>query len=352
MTKKKIRKIIWDTERGVGVAREYTPRARLFLSNDRQQARETDATQPRPSTSLSDSAPDPEKFSPHVLDLRHVHIARTPMPAFRPSLVARFFAMWEKRQRVSRDRTVTPLSGVVLPNLPAIHAKDIERHFSALEPERGEAVWRALHPAVLTREHPLLSQLSIGTLFLLLAHLFLFARPFLSLVAVVFSFSTGWVARPLQPLRIVASTFRYFLRRVRLEWESIFASASPLLVTPVVPSPVLSARTTHRRTLSVFIILAIVLSVPFHAFSSYPPLIDVQNVRQKGTALFAHVDQAISFMQRGAWQQARSEWEAFKAGSEDLGASVYLTTPLIGSLGSVFSPRIRTGRAAIETAIA
>ncbi len=352
MTKKKIRKIIWDAERGVGVAREYTPRARLFLSNDRKQAEAADAPHSRPSTPFSDIAPDPERFSPHVLDLRHVHSARTPMPAFRPSLMARFFAVLKKRQRVPRDRTVTPLSGVVLPNLPAIHAKDIERHFSVSQSKRGEAVWRALHPAVLTSEHPLLSQLSIGTLLLLLAHIFLFARPLLSLIAAVFSLCAGWAARPLQPLRIAASTFRYCLRRVRLEWESLFASATPILVAPVVPSPVFSVRTTHRRTLSVFIILAIVLSVPFHAFSSYQPLIDVQNVRQNGTALFAHVDQAISFMQRGAWQQARSEWEALKAGSEDLGASVYLTTPLIGSLGSVFSPRIRTGRAVIETAIA
>lgn len=351
-TKKTIRKIIWDTERGIGVAREYTAHTPLFPLHDIQEAREANSMQPKQCVRIADRAPDPEKFSPHVLDLRHVHAARTTMPVFRPSLADRFFAVWNKKPHVSRDRTVTPLSSVVLPTLPAIGAKDIERHFSASERERGEAVWRNASPVILIREYPLLSQLSVGILLLLLAHFLLFIRPLLSFFAVIFSFFTGWFTRPLQPLRIVASTLRYYARRVRLEWESLVASSLPLHAAPVVLSPVFSVRGARRRTLSVFIILAIVLSIPFHAFSSYQSLPDVQNVRQKGIVLFTHVDHAISFMQRGAWQNAQSEWEAFRQGSEDLGASVYLTNPVIGSLGSFFSPRIRTGRAVIETAIA
>ncbi|MDO8582006.1 MAG: DUF4012 domain-containing protein, partial [bacterium] len=352
-TKRTIQKIIWDTERGVGVAREYTPRTPLFSSNGIEKATEPETTASKQLTRIPDIVRDHEKFSPHVLDLRHMHTAQTAIPVSRPSFVNRFFASL-KKQRVSRDSVVAPFSNVSFLRLPAIHAKDIERHFSASRREHGEGVWRAFTPAILIYKYPLIAQLSIGTPLLILAHLFSFTRPFFSFFIAGFFSLVRLFIRPLQPFRIVIGTLRYYFRRVRLEWES-FSFASPLVsVVPVVisPTPLVPLRVTRRRTLSVFIILAIVLSIPFHAFSSYQPLIDVRNVQQKGTALFAHVDQAVSLMKRGEWQDARSEWEAFKQGSEDLGASVYLTNPLIGRVGSFFSSRVRTGRAVIETAIA
>lgn len=351
-TKKTIRKIIWDTERGVGVAREYTPRASFFSLQQKEETQSVGIAPRKESTPILGAVRDPKEFSPHVLDLRHMHTAQAAMPMSPPSFISRFFSVWNKRKLALPDRVVAPLASGSSPRLPAIHAHDIAHYFSPPQRQWGEGIWSALDPTVLIREYPLLSRLSIGVLFLSLVHFFILLRPIFSIFFSDLSFFSGWIIRPLSFLRSFASTLRYAVRRTRLEWESLVTSSTPLLIAPVVVSSV-PLRKTHRRTLSVFILLAFVLSIPFHAFSSYQPLIpNVQNVQQKGEAIFAHATTAMSFMKQGAWRDAQNEWTVFKQGSQALASSIYLTNPLIGGLGSIFSSRIRGGRAIVTVATA
>ncbi len=356
-TKKTIRKIIWDTERGVGVAREYTPRVSFFSLNERDQVTENDKGAPCRDKGhpciVEVPARDPKEFSPHVLDLRHMHTAMAGVPMSPPSFISRFFSVWKKRKRALPDHMVAPLASGSSPRLPAIHAHDIAEHFSPRGRAWGEGDWNDLDPAMLIQKYVFLSELSIGIPLLLLAHCCIVLRPIASfLFASLFSL-VAWIGRPLHLLRVFASTFRYAIRRMRIEWDSLaMPRATSLAVAPVLVSPALP-RKTHRRTLSVFIILALVLSIPFHAFSSYQPIIpNVHNVQQKGIATFAHANTALALMKQGAWRDAQNEWAALKQGSQALASSLYLTNPLIGGLGSIFSSRIRTGRAIVTVATA
>ncbi len=313
-------------ERGIGVAREHAslpPRAST-TEEERVEVFFEETIVVRPPRPQKNS--DPLSFSPHVLDLRHVHRPST-FSASPPSLVSRFFSFLQKRN-VRANATALPPPAFGFPRFPAIMLADIE----------------SATPSAPVFSSPLYSQLSIGTFFLLCVRCLSFVAP------------AVWFVRLRRAVRYATGTLRYLGRRFALEVADRMPHISIPAVQPLavvrVPIGRSNARMRTIRGLIVFVVMAAIVTIPFHAFSSFAAVGSAQSLQERGSALAADAVTAVRMLQAGDWDAARVAWAKLHDESTAFGASAYLTHPVIGPLASIVSPKFRTGRTVIESVIA
>ncbi len=105
------------------------------------------------------------------------------------------------------------------------------------------------------------------------------------------------------------------------------------------------ARTPTARTLSAFVVSALIVVLPLHVLSVSGALPSTAAAVEQGYAAADHLADAFDALAAGDWDRAEASWKALDESSAALGKDTALTNPIIGAIGKRLSHRVQAGRA-------